>query len=154
MGSICNSNLFFSVCHSFYYIFKLQATVLLTKMLSLWLAKLKNIWNFATTKLLIFNVRFWQHKCLPCSNVFMMHTRWFILLYTLDSVVPLHEIISLHSYLKEIWIFAPIQQGPEKTWSCFALNTEQQYWTVTVQYLCRVKKMSMTSKVLPFTLFP
>ena len=55
-------------------------------MLSLWLAKLRNIWNFVTTKQLTFNVRFWQHKCLPCSNVFMMHTRWFILLYTLDSL--------------------------------------------------------------------
>ena len=63
-----------------------KATVLLTRMLSLWLAKLRNIWNFVTTKQLTFNVRFWQHKCLPCSNVFMMHTRWFILFWTLDSL--------------------------------------------------------------------
>ena len=33
----------------------------------------------------------------------------------------------------------------EKT---FALDTEHP-WTVTVQYLCRVKKISMTSNVLP-----
>ena len=36
----------------------------------------------------------------------------------------------------------------EKTRPCFALDTEHQYWTVTVQYMCRVKKISMTSNVL------
>ena len=40
-------------------------------------------------------------------------------------------------------------KAAEKTLSCFALDTEHQYWTVTVQYLCRVKKISMTSNVLP-----
>ena len=36
----------------------------------------------------------------------------------------------------------------------FALNTEYQYWTVRVQYLCRVKKNSMTSNVLPLHFSP
>ena len=34
------------------------------------------------------------------------------------------------------------------------LDTELQYWAVTVQYLCRVKKISMTSNVLPLHFFP
>ena len=52
-----------------------------------------------------------------------------------SPVVPFHRITLQYSKLKiEIWIFAPIQQGTEKTWSCFALNTEHQYWTVTVQF--------------------
>jgi hypothetical protein len=55
---------------------------------------------------------------------------------------------------KEIWIFGPIQQGTEKTWSCFPWDTEQQYWAVTVQYLFRVKKISMTSNVLPLHFSP
>ena len=63
--------------------------------------------------------------------------------------VLFHGITSQYSLCKEIWIFVPIQQGTEKTWSCFALDTEHQYWAVTVQYLCRVKKISMTSNVLP-----
>ena len=32
--------------------------------------------------------------------------------------------------------------------------TEHQYWTVTVQYLCRVKKISMTSNDLPLHFAP
>ena len=66
-----------------------------------------------------------------------------------SPVVPFHEITSQYSQFKEILIFAPIQQGTEKTWSCFAFDTEHQYWAVTVQYLCRVKKISMPSNVLP-----
>ena len=69
-------------------------------------------------------------------------------------VVLFHEITLQYSYFKEIWIFAPIQQGTEKTWSCFALDTEHQYWAVTVQYLCRVKKISITSNVLPLHFTP
>jgi hypothetical protein len=42
----------------------------------------------------------------------------------------------------------------EKTRSCFALATEHQYWTVTVQSLCRVKKILMTSNVLPLHFAP
>ena len=61
---------------------------------------------------------------------------------------------SLCNTVKEISNFAPIQQGTEKTWSCFALDTEHQYCAVTVQYLCRVKKISMTSNVLPLHFAP
>jgi hypothetical protein len=34
------------------------------------------------------------------------------------------------------------------------LSSEHQYWTVTVQHLCRVKKMLMTSNVLPLHFTP
>ena len=44
--------------------------------------------------------------------------------------------------------------GTDTTWPCFALNTEHQYWIVTVQYLCIVKKISMTSNVLPLHFAP
>ena len=46
----------------------------------------------------------------------------------------------------------PFSKAAEKTQSCFALDTEQWYWPVTVQSLCRVKKISMTSNVLSYTL--
>ena len=54
--------------------------------------------------------------------------------------------------LNKFDFFAPIQQGTEKNLSCFALNAEQQYWIV--QYLCIVKKISMTSNDLPLHLGP
>ena len=41
----------------------------------------------------------------------------------------------------------PFSKAAEKTWSCFSLDTEQQYWTVTV--LKKVNLLSMTSNVLP-----
>ena len=34
----------------------------------------------------------------------------------------------------ETWILCQFSKAAEKTWSCFALDTVQQYWTVTVQY--------------------
>ena len=49
----------------------------------------------------------------------------------------------------EIWILPPFSKAAMKTHSCFALDTEQWYWNVTVQSLCRVKKISMTRNVLP-----
>ena len=68
--------------------------------------------------------------------------------------LPTLQVKSGSGSCNEIWIFHPFSKAVEKTWSCFALDTEHQYWTVTVQYLCRVKKNSMTSNVLPlhFTL--
>ena len=45
-------------------------------------------------------------------------------------------------------------KAAETTRSCFALDTEHQYWIVTVQYLCRVKKISLTSNVLPLHFAP
>ena len=54
----------------------------------------------------------------------------------------------------EIWILRPLSKAAEKTGLCFAWYTEHQYWTVTVQYLCRVKKILMTSNVLPLNFAP
>ena len=77
-------------------------------------------------------------------------------MYSKDKspVDQFHGITSQYSYFEEIWIFAPIQQGTEKTWSCFALDTAHQRWAVTVQYLCRIKKISMTISVLPLHFSP
>ena len=68
-----------------------------------------------------------------------------------------HGITSQYSWFKEILIFSLIQQGTEKNCSCFALNTEQQcwtvqYWTVTVQYLCWVKKNQWLAMFCLYTL--
>ena len=48
----------------------------------------------------------------------------------------------------------PFSKAAEKTQSCFALDTEQWYWPVTVQSLWRVKKVSLTSNVLPIHFDP
>ena len=48
----------------------------------------------------------------------------------------------------------PFSKAAEKTRSCFAFDTEHQYWAVTVQSVCRVKKISMTSIVLPLHFTP
>ena len=79
---------------------------------------------------------------------------WFISIFKCKSPgVPFHRITSQYSWIiKEIWIFAPIQQGTEKTWSWFALNTEDQYWTVTVQYPCVQSKENYNDYLAMFCL--
>ena len=64
------------------------------------------------------------------------------------DVLATIQVKSRSCSCNEIWILRPFSKAAEKTWSCFVLDTEQQYWTVTVQYLCRVKQISMTSNVL------
>ena len=67
------------------------------------------------------------------------------------SMMKLRNVKSL--FMSKIWLKP--SKAAEKTfitWSCFVLNTEQWYWTVTVQYLCRVKKSSMTIMFCLYTL--
>ena len=59
------------------------------------------------------------------------------------------QVKSRSGTCNEIWILLPFRKAAEKTWSCFALDTEHQYWAVTVQYLWRANKISMTSNALP-----
>ena len=40
----------------------------------------------------------------------------------------------------KIWILCPFCKAAEKTWSCFSLDTEQQYWTVTVHSIEKSKE--------------
>ena len=51
---------------------------------------------------------------------------WWVVLTSL-------QVKSWSCSCNEIWILRPFSKAAEKTWSCFALDTEQQYWTVTVQ---------------------
>ena len=60
------------------------------------------------------------------------------------AVLTTLQVKSQSNRCNEIEILRPFSKATEKTWSCFALNTEHQYWTVTVQYLCRVKKILTT----------
>ena len=68
------------------------------------------------------------------------------------AVLATLQVKSQSGSCNEIWILRPFSKAAGKTWARFALDTEHQYWTVAVQYLCRVKKISMTSNVLPYTL--
>ena len=70
------------------------------------------------------------------------------------AVLTTLQVKSQSGRCNEIWILRPFSKAAEKTQSCFALDTEHQYWTVTVQHLCRVKKISMTSNVLPLHFAP
>ena len=70
------------------------------------------------------------------------------------AVLATLQVKSRSSSCNEIWILRPFSKAAEKTWSCFALDTEHQYWIVTVQYLYRVKKISMTNNVLPLHIAP
>ena len=71
------------------------------------------------------------------------------------AVLATIQVKSGSGSCNEIWILRPFSKAAEKTWSCFSLDTEQQYWTVTVQYFCKkVKKIWMTSNVLPLHFAP
>ena len=65
------------------------------------------------------------------------------------TVLATLQVKSWYGCCNKIWILCPFSKVAEKTRSCFALNAEHQYWTVTVLYLYRAKKISMTSNVLP-----
>ena len=48
------------------------------------------------------------------------------------TVLATLQVKSGSGSCNEIWILHPFSKAAEKTWWCFSLNTEQQYWTVTV----------------------
>ena len=83
------------------------------------------------------------------SHYPVLYLETFMYLHSNLSKVQLCVPATLHvksqsSSCNEIWILRLFSNVAEKTRSCFSLDTEQWYWTVTVQSLCRVKKISMT----------
>ena len=110
--------------------------------------KIRNIWLILDFYLYVKKIS-WVRSPMKCwGNGF--HTaakvQW-VILATL-------QVKSKSGSCNEIWILRPFSKAAEKTRSCFALHTEHQYWTVTVQCLCRVKKISMTSNFLPLHFAP
>ena len=55
------------------------------------------------------------------------------------AVLATLQVKSQSGSCNEIWNMGPY-------WSCFASDTEHQYWTVIVQSVCRVKKNSVHFK--------
>ena len=87
-----------------------------------------------------------QSSLLPfclCSN-------WRKINKIVMSIWPYLPLSKSWSHIcNEIWIFWPFSKAAKKTGSCFPLDTEHQYWTVTVQSLCRLKKISITRNDFP-----
>ena len=64
----------------------------------------------------------------PDTSFFHRKVQWVVL--------AILQVKSQSGSCNEIWILRPFSKAAEKTRSCFALDTEHQYCTVTVQYLC------------------
>ena len=67
-------------------------------------------------------------------HISCFHESWSSICKDRWVVLATFQVKSGSRSCNEIWILRPFSKTAEKTWSCFSLDTEQQYWTVTVQY--------------------
>ena len=96
-----------------------------------WLISM-NVWDKIHVTMAVLVSTLWEASN---ANV-QQEPYWFVLKFIKVqwAVLSTLQVKSGSGSCNEIWILRPFSKAAEKTWSCFSLDTEQQYWTVTVQY--------------------